>query len=117
MTPAELIETALREHLRIHPQERATAALKAGDPIPPSGGEAAYAAQIVLDTLAGAGMVVLPAQLLDDLTDADPCWFDFRGICRAHEFASLEPGERCPHAVAQEMLAALPERTDHADRD
>jgi hypothetical protein len=57
---AELIQKALREHVRIHPQERATAALKAGQPIPLSGGEAAYAAQIVLDALAGAGLVVVP---------------------------------------------------------
>lgn len=114
MTLAELIETALREHLRIRPQERATAALKAGQPIPLSGGEAEEAARIALDALAGAGLVVVPAQLLDDLTDADPCWFDFRGICRAHEFASLEPGERCPHAVAREILAARPERTPDA---
>lgn len=59
MTPAELIETALREHLRIRPQERATVALNAGQPIPLSGGEAAYAAQIVLDALAGAGYSIV----------------------------------------------------------
>ena len=62
MSPAELIEAALREHLRIRPQERATATLKAGQPIPLSGGEAAYAAQIVLDALAGAGLVVVPTE-------------------------------------------------------
>ena len=114
MTPAELIETALRENLRIRPQERATAALMAGHPIPLSGGEAAYASQIVLDALAGAGLVVVPTELLEALTDRDECWFDHHGGCQAHGFLSLEPGERCPQAEAQEMLAALPERTDRA---
>ena len=39
--------------------EQAIAALKAGELIPLSGGEAAYAAQIALDALAGAGFSVV----------------------------------------------------------
>ncbi|MFI7448119.1 hypothetical protein ACIBQX_11530 [Nonomuraea sp. NPDC049714] len=115
--PAELIEAALRKDMRIRPQERATATLKAGEPIRPSGREAEDAARIAVEALAGAGLVAIPAELLQALTDPDECWFDHHGGCQAHGFLSLEPGERCPHAEAREILAALPERNDHADRE
>jgi hypothetical protein len=59
MGPHEAIEKALRKDMRIRPQERAVAALKAGQPIPLSGREAWEAAQIVLDELAGAGFSVV----------------------------------------------------------
>jgi hypothetical protein len=59
-----------------------------------------------------AGLVVVSADLLDDLTDSDECWFDHHGGCQAHGFLSLEAGERCPNAVAREMLAAVPERSE-----
>ncbi|MFG1683529.1 hypothetical protein ACGFNP_25395 [Nonomuraea sp. NPDC049269] len=49
MTPAELIETALREQMRVC----------AG--VPMSGSEAEDAARIAVDALAGAGKVVVPA--------------------------------------------------------
>ncbi len=45
-------------------------------------------------------------RLIRDLVDADPCWFDHHGGCQAHGYLSLEPGEKCPHAEAKEILAA-----------
>ncbi|HXM55368.1 MAG TPA: hypothetical protein VOB72_08260 [Candidatus Dormibacteraeota bacterium] len=42
--------------------------------------------------------------VMRDLVDADPCWFDHHGGCQAHGFLSLEPGEKCPHARAKELL-------------
>lgn len=44
-------------------------------------------------------------RLIRDLTDADDCWFDHHGGCQAHGYLSLEPGEKCPHAKAKELLA------------
>ena len=90
MTPAELIETALREHLRIHPQERATATLKRGEPIPLSGGEAAYASQIVEHAFAGAGLVVVPAE---DVIAA-----------LASPGGLTEPGSFAAHVLARDAL-------------
>jgi hypothetical protein len=46
-------------------------------------------------------------ELLRSLVDPDDCWFDHHGGCQAHGFLSLEPGEKCPHAEAKELLAAL----------
>lgn len=45
--------------------------------------------------------------LLRDLVDADDCWFDHHGGCQAHGYLSLEPGERCPQAEAQELIARI----------
>ena len=42
--------------------------------------------------------------VMADLIDADPCWFDHHGGCQAHGYLSLEPGEKCPHARAKELL-------------
>jgi hypothetical protein len=67
-----------------------------------------------LQGLAGAGMVVVSAELLDSLSDSDECWFDHHGGCQAHGYLSLEPGERCPQAEVRELLAALPERNADA---
>jgi hypothetical protein len=44
--------------------------------------------------------------LLRDLTDPDDCWFDHHGGCQAHGYLSLQPGEKCPHAEAKELLAS-----------
>jgi len=46
--------------------------------------------------------------VLRDLTDPDPCWFDHNGGCQAHGYLWLEPGERCPHAEAKELLQDAP---------
>jgi hypothetical protein len=43
------------------------------------------------------------AQLVRDLTDPDPCYFDHHGGCQAHGYLSLKPGEKCPHAEAKEL--------------
>jgi len=42
--------------------------------------------------------------VMRDLVAPDPCWFDHHGGCQAHGFISLEPGEKCPHAQAKELL-------------
>lgn len=114
MTPANVIEDALRKHLRLHLDKRALTDAMLDKPISLSGREAEDAARIAVDALAGAGMVIVPRDLLDALTDPDECWFDHHGGCQAHGFLSLEPGERCPHAEAREILAALPEETTDA---
>lgn len=57
----------------------------------------------------GAGLMVVPVELLESLTDPDECDFDHHGGCQTHGYLSLEPGERCPQAEARELLAALPE--------
>lgn len=44
--------------------------------------------------------------LIRDLADPDPCWYDHHGGCQAHGYLSLERGERCPHAVAKELIDA-----------
>ena len=45
-------------------------------------------------------------QLLRDMTDPDDCSFDHHGGCQAHGYLSLQPGEKCPHAEAKELLAS-----------
>ena len=47
------------------------------------------------------------ADTLDSLVDPDPCWFDHHGGCQAHGFLDLQPGEECPNAAAQRIIAAL----------
>lgn len=47
-------------------------------------------------------------QLLADMVDPDPCWFDHHGGCQAHGYLSLEPGDKCPHQEAKELLSRLP---------
>lgn len=58
-----------------------------------------------------SGDITIPAELLRSLIDPDNCWFDHNGGCQAHGFLSLEPGEKCPHAQAKELLAAHDEKT------
>lgn len=48
--------------------------------------------------------VMVPRELLEALTGDDECWFDHHGACQAHGFLSLQPGERCPHAEARDLL-------------
>lgn len=40
--------------------------------------------------------------LLSDLADSDPCYFDHHGYCQAHNWFTTEP--KCPHARAKEVL-------------
>lgn len=61
---------------------------------------------------------VLPERIVDlirDLTDPDDCWFDHHGGCQAHGYLSLEPGEKCPHAEAKEVLRDATTTTDPKD--
>lgn len=56
--------------------------------------------------------------LLRDLTDPDDCWFDHHGGCQAHGCLSLQPGEKCPHAEAKELLASwVPVKQEGATDD
>lgn len=43
-------------------------------------------------------------QLIRDMVDPDPCWFDHNGGCQAHVYLTLKPGELCPHAEAKALL-------------
>lgn len=43
-------------------------------------------------------------QLIDDLRDPDPCWYDHHGYCQAHGWMDTEP--RCPDARAADLFAA-----------
>lgn len=49
-------------------------------------------------------------ELLTDLADPDPCWFDHHGYCQAHGWMATDP--HCPHARAKELLAELSQRAD-----
>lgn len=46
-------------------------------------------------------------ELIDDLTDPDPCQFDHHGYCQTHGWFDTEPA--CPHARAKAILAGLNE--------
>ncbi|TYB71189.1 hypothetical protein FXF51_01765 [Nonomuraea sp. PA05] len=62
---------------------------------------------------AGAGFVFVPVELLDALSDPEPCYFDHDGGCQAHGPTFTYP--RCPHAHARELLATTREEPeDHA---
>lgn len=97
MTPADLIEAALREHMRLKVTRTTIEHAQRGWPIPLSGGEAAYAAEIVRKALAGAGLVVVSAEDLD--------------VAIAYA-ARDQDGDHSP-CVAR-LRAALPERTTDA---
>jgi hypothetical protein len=68
------------------------------------------------DVLAGAGLAVVPTELLEALTDSEECSFDHHGGCQTHGYLSLEPGEHCPQAEARELLATLTESEAGDDR-
>ena len=61
-------------------------------------------AGIAMDTLDGAGVFDETTELrevLGDLIDPDPCWFDHHGYCQAHGW--LTDGE-CPQARAKRLV-------------
>jgi hypothetical protein len=63
----------------------------------------------------GGGVVNEPTvpyllDLIRDLIDEGVCWFDHHGGCQEHGYLSLEPGQKCPHAEAKEVLAAFDEK-------
>lgn len=41
-------------------------------------------------------------ELVEDLHDPEPCWYDHHGYCQAHGWMATEPP--CPHARAQRLL-------------
>lgn len=41
-------------------------------------------------------------ELIDQMRDPDPCWYDHHGYCQAHGWMATEP--RCPHARAAELF-------------
>lgn len=43
------------------------------------------------------------ADLIADLTDPDPCWYDHHGYCQAHGWFATDPS--CPHARAKALRA------------
>jgi hypothetical protein len=49
-------------------------------------------------------------ELINDLTDPDPCQYDHHGYCQAHCWFETDP--RCPHARAQDWLANNAEGDD-----
>lgn len=55
--------------------------------------------------------------VMRDLVDVDACWFDHHGGCQAHGFLHLEPGEKCPHAAAKELLGMQPGMTPEQNRE
>lgn len=51
------------------------------------------------------GKIVIPRRLLDSLTSYERCHFDHHGGCQEHGYLSLQPGEKCPHQEAKDLLA------------
>lgn len=41
-------------------------------------------------------------QLVDEMRDPDPCWYDHHGYCQAHGWMETDP--RCPHARAGDLF-------------
>lgn len=41
-------------------------------------------------------------ELVDELRDPDPCWYDHHGYCQAHGWFETEP--TCPHARAAALF-------------
>lgn len=83
-SPAVLVEQALRDHMRLKVTRTTIERAQCGWPIHLSGGEAEDAARIVLDALAGAGMVVVPAEDLDIVMnqgDRQAGWTDYSTAC------------------------------------
>ena len=82
-------------------------------------GLAADLVQELIDLRAEQGETEKPSerihQLIHDLTDPGECWFDHHGGCQEHGYLTLQPGEKCPHAEARELLAewAVPDTTNN----
>lgn len=94
-TPAEPIEAALREHMRLKITPTTIEHAQRGWPIWISGGEAEDAARIAVDALAGAGLVVVS---VEDLRA-----YLYRGKDLKAEVAAMN-----------RLRAVLSERNDHA---
>lgn len=53
------------------------------------------------------GFIQIRRNLLQELIDTEPCWFDHHGGCQSHGYLDLKPGEICP----QQQLKGLLEDT------
>jgi hypothetical protein len=49
-------------------------------------------------------IVPVDIELLRDLLDDEPCWFDHHGGCQGHGYLSLKPGEKCPQQELRDLL-------------
>lgn len=107
MNRAETAAAALRTHLRVRG-------------IPPSGAEAEDAARIALDALAGAGLVVVPADELEHLREGIAELEDvIRGERAIHEqwigrTEQAEAKASRAHALAERLAAEGEERASQA---
>ncbi|WP_433520113.1 hypothetical protein ACQP2T_63980 (plasmid) [Nonomuraea sp. CA-143628] len=106
MTPAEVIEAALREHFKLCLKPSAIEQAQRGHRLYLSGAQAEDAARIVVDALAGAGLVVVSAEDIIDALSA------VTAVSTGQTFAA--------HLHAKDRLlaaarAALPEEADHRD--
>ena len=99
--PAELIESALREHMRLKITPTTIEHAQRGWPIRVSGGEAEDAARIALDALAGAGLVVVPAA-------------DYRHVLDRTEQFAMHRFDADDSMLVARLRAALPEETPDA---
>lgn len=98
---AKLIESALREHMRLKITQATIEHAQRGWPVHMSGGEAENATRIALDALTEAGLVVVPAE-------------DYRHVLdRAEQFA-MHRFDADDSILVARLRAALPEETDHA---
>jgi hypothetical protein len=69
-------------------------------------GAPAHAAHVE-STLVEAGVVAVDVQLIDELTDPDPCQWDHNHSCQAHGYFYLEQGVLCPQEEAKRVLASF----------
>lgn len=103
MTHAELIEAALHEHFAPRLTRSAIEDAQRGRPVRLSGAQRQDAAQIAVDALAGAGLVVVPANAHAWLVRVAEY------VSMGRRYVDVEP---YPDAIARLALGALPERTD-----
>jgi hypothetical protein len=61
----------------------------------------------VYDAAVTAAAYRAAADLIADLTDPDPCWYDHHGYCQAHGWFATDPA--CPHARAKAFAARADE--------
>lgn len=74
MTPAELIEAALRQHFALRLKLSAIEQAQRGHPLWLSGAQAEDAARIAVDALAGAGYSLVRAVRPDEEAEDNAMW-------------------------------------------
>jgi hypothetical protein len=65
--------------------------------------QAAYERGVAEGEKRGRTAAAADLELIRDLADPDPCWFDHHGYCQAHGWMATDP--RCPHARAAARIA------------